>query len=80
MLQSGLIDSSVPKLSGSYQLSTLGRSNKFRNQSSPTAVRSNESKDTQDSRRKFWTSDAALTNNMMAPYIEVGEENAEDGE
>ena len=80
MLQSGLIDSSMPKLSGSYQLSTLSRSNKHRQQLSSTGVTSNESKDTQDSRRRFWTRNTPLTNSLMAPYLEFIDDTAENGE
>lgn len=80
-LQSGLIDSSVPKLSSGFQLSNLGSSNKHFKQQSPTEARSYESKNTQDRRRQLSTSVMPLTNNQMtAPRIEDINDAAQDHE
>ena len=68
-----LVDASIPpKLTASYQLSNLRRSNKQRNLgSSTTGQSSKDSKVTQDSRH-----DAPLTNNLRAPYVEIVNQSA----
>ena len=77
-VQSGLIDSSMPKLSGSYQLSTFARSDRYRKQSSGTALGSSKSKKTRDSSRTFSTSGVSLTNHSGAPHTTFFDEPTEN--
>ena len=62
LVQSGFIDSSIPKIAGTYELSAWTRSNKKDKQSNPSASRSTVARS---------TSDQPLTSNLMAPYIEI---------
>ena len=80
MLQSGLVDASVPKLSGSLQLSMLSGSQKQLKQSSATTMSDKVSRETKGSSRRFWHNDTPLMSNSGASIPEFFDDTVESGE